>query len=168
MRMVEDGSRPMISTSRSSANTRSVPEASRTTSAWTRSAIMPLRSSRVQLSLRVRTSAATVNETWHSYGDCSRPGRPAAQFRLQRFVVSLSVPVRRRPECSVELTLDYNLLLNKGLVRERNEDRCVAFEPDEPDVREERGRLFVLADGMGGHAAGDVAAETAITTVRDA
>src|SRR5690348_1836551 len=78
------------------------------------------------------------------------------------------MPVRRRRERSVELTLDYNLLLNKGLVRERNEDRCVAFEPDEPDVREERGRLFVLADGMGGHAAGDIAAETAITTVRDA
>ncbi|MBI2761143.1 MAG: serine/threonine-protein phosphatase [Chloroflexi bacterium] len=67
----------------------------------------------------------------------------------------------------MELTLDYNLLLNKGLVRERNEDRCAAFEPDDPPVREERGRLFVLADGVGGHAAGDVAADTAVTTIKD-
>jgi serine/threonine protein phosphatase PrpC len=68
----------------------------------------------------------------------------------------------------VELTLDYHSLLDRGLARERNEDRCGIFIPDDLPHRKERGRLFVVADGMGGHAAGDVAAETAVFTIQDA
>ena len=67
----------------------------------------------------------------------------------------------------VSLLLDYALLIDKGLVRERNEDRCGAFEPSDPQVMQERGILFVVADGMGGHAAGDVAAQIAIDTMND-
>lgn len=69
---------------------------------------------------------------------------------------------------SIELDLDYNLSLHTGRVRERNEDRCLACIPTGAAPRAERGRLFVVADGMGGHAAGDVAAQTAVETVRDA
>lgn len=68
----------------------------------------------------------------------------------------------------IELILDYAVALNRGLVRQRNEDRCGAFEPEEGTLRAERGRLFVVVDGMGGHAAGDVAAETAVRAVQDA
>ncbi len=67
----------------------------------------------------------------------------------------------------IELTLDYAVALNRGLVRQRNEDRCGAFEPEEEALRAERGRLFVVVDGMGGHAAGDLAAETAVRSVQD-
>ena len=42
-----------------------------------------------------------------------------------------------------------------GCVRERNEDSLVVSPP-----------LFAVADGMGGHAAGDVASETAVETLQ--
>ena len=59
----------------------------------------------------------------------------------------------------MELELDAHLITDVGLARERNEDRCGAFTPEEPATLAERGRLFVVADGMGGHVGGDVAAE---------
>jgi len=59
----------------------------------------------------------------------------------------------------MELILDVHLITDRGLARERNEDRCGAFTPEDPRARIERGRLFVVADGMGGYADGDVAAE---------
>lgn len=44
-----------------------------------------------------------------------------------------------------------------GLVRETNEDRC--FTDDERGV-------FLVADGIGGHAGGEIAAELAVDTIR--
>ncbi len=55
-----------------------------------------------------------------------------------------------------------------GRVRALNEDKMVAILPQDTDVRHERGALFIVADGMGGHAQGDVASELAINTIREA
>jgi PPM family protein phosphatase len=65
-------------------------------------------------------------------------------------------------------TITFAHLTDVGRVRSRNEDSLGAFEPDNPALLESRGRLFVVADGMGGHARGDVASRLAVATLRDA
>jgi len=54
-----------------------------------------------------------------------------------------------------------------GQAREVNEDAYGRFEPADEDLGE-RGCLYVVADGLGGHAAGDVASQLAVETILDA
>ena len=49
-----------------------------------------------------------------------------------------------------------------GCLRENNEDRAEFYEPDDPGILAARGALYIVADGMGGHAAGQIASELAI------
>ncbi len=58
-----------------------------------------------------------------------------------------------------ELVLDCGAASDTGLVREHNEDRYW--------VDAERG-AFLVVDGVGGHAAGERAAEIAVTAIREA
>jgi serine/threonine protein phosphatase PrpC len=57
-----------------------------------------------------------------------------------------------------ELTLSTGAATDTGLLRERNEDRYF-LDP-------ERG-IFLVADGMGGQAAGEMAAQIAVETIRE-
>jgi protein phosphatase len=59
-------------------------------------------------------------------------------------------------------------LTDPGRVRARNEDHLCAVEPAEDTLLARRGRLFVVADGMGGHARGELASRLAVDTVRAA
>lgn len=68
----------------------------------------------------------------------------------------------------MELLLETHLITDVGIARERNEDRCGAFTPEDPRTRAERGRLYVVADGMGGYAGGDVAAQLTIDALPSA
>jgi PPM family protein phosphatase len=52
-----------------------------------------------------------------------------------------------------------------GPNREINEDYIGSFAPDDEVVRQRKGCLYVLADGVGGQLAGEVASATAVTTV---
>ncbi len=56
-------------------------------------------------------------------------------------------------------------LTDVGLVRDHNEDYYGFFEPDGEGLLTTKGRLFVVADGMGGHAAGEVASQIAVKTI---
>jgi protein phosphatase len=66
------------------------------------------------------------------------------------------------------LRVTFGQLTDPGRARERNEDSLCAVEPADEHLLRERGRLFVVADGMGGHARGDVASRVAVETVRAA
>lgn len=48
---------------------------------------------------------------------------------------------------------------NVGLVRKNNEDYLTYFEPGDPQVIEQLGRLYIVADGVGGAATGEVASK---------
>lgn len=55
-----------------------------------------------------------------------------------------------------------------GRKRQVNEDSMVSLIPEDPQVMAKKGALFIVADGLGGHTAGDVASEMAVNTVKDA
>lgn len=52
-----------------------------------------------------------------------------------------------------------------GLRRRQNEDHFATWIPDDPADRERRGVVMVLADGMGGSLAGEVASRMAVDAV---
>ncbi len=52
-----------------------------------------------------------------------------------------------------------------GRVRPENEDHFAAYLPEDEEALTERGSLLVIADGMGGHAAGALASQIAVDTL---
>jgi PPM family protein phosphatase len=52
-----------------------------------------------------------------------------------------------------------------GRVRSHNEDKFDVFLPEDPAALARRGRLFAVADGMGGHQGGQIASEFALKTL---
>lgn len=52
-----------------------------------------------------------------------------------------------------------------GCVREANEDSGLHILPNDPDVRASKGTLTIVADGMGGHASGEVASRMAVELI---
>ena len=63
--------------------------------------------------------------------------------------------------------LSYAFRSEPGPVRDSNEDYAGAFVLTTPDDSWDRGPLFVVADGMGGHAAGEVASSVAVQAALD-
>lgn len=66
-----------------------------------------------------------------------------------------------------QLRLASGVLTDVGRKRERNQDNVTSEVPTAADILEERGALFVVCDGMGGHAAGEVASELGVRTIRE-
>src|SRR3954471_350742 len=64
-----------------------------------------------------------------------------------------------------ELRIEIGQSTDVGRKRTVNEDNLGLLVPPESGLRSQIGALFVVADGMGGHAKGEVASALAITTV---
>jgi len=67
---------------------------------------------------------------------------------------------------SVGLEIAGAMLTDTGCVRPANEDAVAYVIPSANDPNAARGSLLILADGMGGHEAGEVASGLAIEVVR--
>jgi len=63
------------------------------------------------------------------------------------------------------MKLEVASLSHIGQVRQRNEDALGHFEPVENAVREDKGSMFIVADGMGGHRGGEIASKLAVDTI---
>jgi protein phosphatase len=61
-----------------------------------------------------------------------------------------------------------SLLSDVGCVRELNEDSGACVCPDDAGLRASKGVLAIVADGMGGHSAGEVASGLAIEVIKRA
>jgi serine/threonine protein phosphatase PrpC len=59
-------------------------------------------------------------------------------------------------------------LTDVGIQREKNEDYFIYLEPEDDGEFARKGRLLLVADGMGGHAGGELASGIAAAALRDA
>lgn len=73
----------------------------------------------------------------------------------------------KQTESTTEVTGDLRavVLSDVGCVRTNNEDSALFIRPSGKDVRASKGFLSIVADGMGGHAAGEIASKMAVDTV---
>ena len=78
---------------------------------------------------------------------------------------SRATELRERSALSKQLRLDVAQLTDVGRKRPHNEDNMAYVIPKDRQVMAKKGALFIVADGMGGHAAGEVASEIAVDTV---
>ena len=69
--------------------------------------------------------------------------------------------LRVRPRVTVACKTDL------GRVRENNEDKFEFFVPEDEASLGARGQVFLVCDGMGGHAAGQIASELTVKTFID-
>ena len=79
-----------------------------------------------------------------------------------------AIELRERSALAKQLRLDVAQLTDVGRKREHNEDNMAYVIPKDLQVMATKGALFIVADGMGGHAAGEVASEIAVDTVSNA
>lgn len=97
--------------------------------------------------------------------------KAAATERLRLLVVRIQRVFgaeRQQMRLSVAPAFEVALRSDIGRVRARNEDCGAYVIPEDAETIADKGALFVIADGMGGHAMGDVASDIAVQTVREA
>jgi len=69
---------------------------------------------------------------------------------------------------ALQFTLDVAQRTDLGRTRANNEDNLISVVPDDQQILQAKGALFVVSDGMGGHSRGDVASEMAVQQVQTA
>jgi len=68
-------------------------------------------------------------------------------------------------EAATNFELTTSVQTDVGCVREANEDAGLLVRPSDPRLLADRGVLLVVADGMGGHASGEVASQMAVAEI---
>lgn len=68
---------------------------------------------------------------------------------------------RKDDVAAARFELTVSVKTDVGCVREANEDAGLFVRPNDPEQIAERGMLLIVADGMGGHASGEVASQMA-------
>ncbi|MBC8140540.1 MAG: Stp1/IreP family PP2C-type Ser/Thr phosphatase [Armatimonadetes bacterium] len=74
-----------------------------------------------------------------------------------------AVKATRQPKKQTRVT--WAARTDIGRVRENNEDKFDFYAPDDALTLALRGKLWAIADGMGGHSAGQIASETSLKTL---
>src|SRR6266699_4070408 len=101
----------------------------------------------------------------HLYCAASEVFHSAYTAHIKWAIVTVVPTSRERSVLTKQLRLDVAQLTDVGRKREHNEDNMAFVIPKDPQVMAKKGALFIVADGMGGHAAGEVASEIAVDTV---
>ncbi len=83
-----------------------------------------------------------------------------AEFTKEELQVA-AMPLTHKVHVSVACKTDL------GRVRENNEDKFEYYIPEDEPTLASRGQVFVVCDGMGGHAAGQIASELTAKTFID-
>lgn len=86
-----------------------------------------------------------------------------APLRLEELRAGWAAKAAGQPRMHVDLVVGAKSDL--GRARENNEDKFDLLEPDDPGLLQKKGRIYAVADGMGGHSAGQIASELAINTL---
>lgn len=77
-----------------------------------------------------------------------------------------SAPAAQRPGGSSPLDLEVAKLTDTGRSRPHNEDYVEYYIPQDAEERDRKGAICLVADGMGGHNAGEVASRAAVELAR--
>jgi serine/threonine protein phosphatase PrpC len=94
--------------------------------------------------------------------DADEPTDEMEAGAIQRAWEALNVSARKP---RIHLDIDWAARTDIGRAREHNEDKYDFFLPEDPSLLAIRGRLWALADGMGGHSAGQIASEASLKSV---
>lgn len=67
---------------------------------------------------------------------------------------------------TLPFTLNVAQRTDIGRIRASNEDNLISIVPEDRHLLQEKGALFVVSDGMGGHSHGEVASELAVQKIK--
>ncbi|HET6386161.1 MAG TPA: Stp1/IreP family PP2C-type Ser/Thr phosphatase [Armatimonadota bacterium] len=109
------------------------------------------------------SDAAEIVETPLETAPGEEERETTAKLSIQELTAGWKDLEEQKPELSV--TIRFGAKTNLGRVRENNEDKFDFFVPEQTHILAARGCLYAVADGMGGHAAGQIASEYALNVV---